>query len=474
MKWRPAAAWSSVLAILAVVVIYVFVGSVGRFRFRYVEWWESAYPNLAEGFLMGKLSLALEADPRLAALPDPYDANARAGIVTVHDSSYYKGKFYLYYSPLPVLLVYIPVKVLAGRFPADAFVGTFFAVCAFLAQAAFVIHALRRRKTWIPTWMWIAFVGLANVTTFILVDIWMYEVAILCAMAFASLWAYSLLRFVENPTVGSAVSVGLFLALAIVSRPTLVLLGLVTLAAFLPRWSWRRVIAAGIPLLVFASAYAVYNFQRFGSPFELGHQYVLSNVSLRDRSYCGLCSGGEVGRFFNTVNQYVFRQPAVNAHFPFVALNYNEFDPAVIVPAKKEELVGVFAIAPLLIGGVVGVLLLWTARVRGSLATMAMLLMAGGWLMLLALSTCGWFTARYELEFLPQLLLATVLAVEETLTLLADRQFQVRPLAVTGAVLALYSILLGFLLGFTGRTQAFNRFNPELFQRISSWFGPSP
>jgi hypothetical protein len=39
-------------------------------------------------------------------------------------------------------------------------------------------------------------------------------------------------------------------------------------------------------------------------------------------------------------------------------------------------------------------------------------------------------------------------------------------------LLAVYSIVLGTLLGFTGRTQAFSRFNPELFQRVSGWFTP--
>jgi hypothetical protein len=469
MTWRRAvAALPSALTIVAIAAFYVFVGTAGRFRFKSVDWWETPYTNLAEGFLHGKLSMALDPDPRLAALPDPYDPNARNDIQSIQDASYFHGKFYLYFTPLPALLVDIPIKLITGRYPADAVAGTFFAVCAFLAQAAFVVRALRGRRSWLPRWLWIAFVGLANVTTFILVDVWMYEVAILSAMAFASLWAWSLLRFAQDPRPRSAALLGTFLALSIVSRPTLLVLAIPTLAMLRKR---RDALALAIPLLVFGSMYGVYNYARFGSPLETGQQYQLTNVSLRTFRSCSLCTVPELGRFFNTLNQYVFRQPAMNGRFPFVALNYNEFDPDVSFPARHEEVAGMFAIAPLTILGTLAALLLWMARMRDAEPRAAMLLIGGGgWLMMFALSTCAWVTARYELDFTPGLLLGTVLAIEAGLTLLAESGFTMRPLRVLSIALASYSVMLGFLLGFTGRTQAFSRFNPELFHRIAHWF----
>jgi hypothetical protein len=447
MKWNSAPA---IAAIVLVVAFYVFIGSVGGPRFRWVEWWESGYPNLAEGFFKGQLSLAQEADPRLAALPDPYDPNARNDIQSVHDASYYKGRFYLYFSPLPVLLVYIPVKLIAGHYPSDPIVGTFFAVCAFLAQAAFVIRAVRTRGA-----LWILFAGLAGVTTFILLDIWMYEVAILCGMAFASLWAYALLRFHETPTRRWAALMGTFLALAIASRPTLIVLGAITLVAVWKKW--REAVAVAIPLLLVGTMYGAYNYARFGSPLETGQQYQLTNVSLRTFRSCSLCSGPELARFLNSVNQYLFREPAFGSKFPFAALNYNEFDPAVSFPAKHEEIGGILAIVPLAIIGSLAALFALESRA-------AKLLIAGGWLMLLALSTCAWVTARYELDFQPELLLGTILAIE------AAPELRRRSLRVLTVLLASYSIVFGILLGFTGRTQAFQRFNPELFNRIASWF----
>jgi hypothetical protein len=431
---------------LFVVVAIVFVGSTGRFAFKWIDWRDSYYASLSEGFLSGRVSMAHVPDPALLAVPDPYLPEQRKDAPSLHDASYFEGKYYLYFTPLPALLAYIPIRLVAGSYPSDALVATLFAVAAFLLQAAFVWRCRR-------AWLWILFVGLGNITLFILVDVWMYEVAALCGTFFASLWAYALLRFNGNATTKAAAFLGTALGLAIVSRPTLLILGVITLFAIR---RWRHAVAIAVPLLVIGVTYGAYNQARFRSPFETGQQYQLTNVALRDFPACRLCTGPELGRFFNSVNQYLFRAPAVNARFPFVSLSYNEYDPSVMFPAKHEEVAGVFAVIPLTM---VSVLLLLLGQGRDRTA---ILLTAAGWLTLFGLSTCAWITARYELDFIPVLLLGTVLTVETAQVNRLTRAFIF--------LLAVYSIVLGTLLGFTGRTQAFSRFNPELFQRVSGWF----
>jgi len=58
-------------------------------------------------------------DPRLAALPNPYDPNARAALFYPWDASYFGGHYYLYHSALPVLLGYVPLKYLRYRYAPD-------------------------------------------------------------------------------------------------------------------------------------------------------------------------------------------------------------------------------------------------------------------------------------------------------------------------------------------------------------------
>ena len=63
------------------------------------------YDRQADAFLAGQLSL-LEAPPAaLATLPNVYDVRQRSGIDYIWDASYYNGKYYLYWGPVPAWLL---------------------------------------------------------------------------------------------------------------------------------------------------------------------------------------------------------------------------------------------------------------------------------------------------------------------------------------------------------------------------------
>ena len=67
------------------------------------------------------------------------------------DASFYNGKFYIYFSPVPVLLFYLPFRLLAGGYPADNLAAVVFCAWAFLASVAFARRALggELRVLWI-------------------------------------------------------------------------------------------------------------------------------------------------------------------------------------------------------------------------------------------------------------------------------------------------------------------------------------
>ena len=116
-----------VAAVVAVLVAYVFYGSHGTFRFPLGPWGQSYYANLAEGFLQGRLSMAAAPAEELGRLADPYDFEQRRDIPVLWDASYFEGRYYLYFSPLPALLFYAPVRLVAGAYPSDDFAACFFA-----------------------------------------------------------------------------------------------------------------------------------------------------------------------------------------------------------------------------------------------------------------------------------------------------------------------------------------------------------
>jgi hypothetical protein len=312
------------------------------------------------------------------------------------------------------------------------------------------MRALKRPR--IPLAVWILAIGIGNVIIFSLPDVRIYEVAVMCGMAMTATWAWSLLRFVEMPSPRNAMWVGLWLALSIAARPHLMVLIVPTLLAMR---AWRHAIAALIPLAVVATILIGYNFARFGKPFEIGLTYQMEFVSMKGRRVCSICNTKEVLRFFNNTEHFLFWAPMIDTHFPFVGLTGTRLDPAVAAPLGGDTVLGVITIFPLAAFGAL------FALMRPRRDDASVLIMLGAWLTLAALCTCWWVVARYSLDFMLLMAIASAVCIEEGLRL---GDGVLARIAITA--IAIYSILLGFILGFEGMGGSFRRFNPELYEKI--------
>lgn len=477
----------SLLAAALVVGVYVFFGTAGTWEFRRVAWdqkftrfGEGYYASLTEGFLRGNTYMAHEADPRLAALENPYEYYPRhdSKIPYLWDASYYRGRYYLYYSPLPVVLFYLPFRVVAGAYPPDGLAGVFFCTWAFLAAVAFLVRALSyaRRPLHVPLWLWIVFAGLANLIPFLLSEARVYEVATMAAMAMGTSWAYALLRFVETRSRAHATWMGVWLALSIAARPNVGMLLFATAAVVLAfrreRGTFlRAAIAIAIPLAVVGAALAAYNYARFQSPAETGIRYQFEFYNMHHYHVCGVRTWQEAVRAVNETNHFLFWPPCIASTFPFVDLIPARLDHKVSFPGQGEQTGGVFAIAPLTMAASLAALAFALRRDEKDSGTRAALyVMLGAWLVLLGLGLCWFVTARYSLDFMLLMLIATAVCVERALTMLSDAGFIRAPMRILAVVLAGYSTILGFLLGFASIGGTFARQNPELFKRLSAWF----
>ena len=94
------------ISICVSVSVYIWTSTSGK-----ISSWASTtsyYDMLADAFLHGQTDLLVKPDPHLLTLPNPYDpvANMR---YRLHDASLYRGKYYLYWGPVPGLLL-TPVK----------------------------------------------------------------------------------------------------------------------------------------------------------------------------------------------------------------------------------------------------------------------------------------------------------------------------------------------------------------------------
>ncbi|HEX8619531.1 MAG TPA: hypothetical protein VF911_18265 [Thermoanaerobaculia bacterium] len=474
MARRLAGVVPTAAAVLFVLAAYAFFGSAGTWEFRRVQWFETFYASQVEGFREGQLNLRHEADPALAKLQNPYLMAQRAGIQYPWDASYYKGKYYLYFSPVPALLFTWPFCALGRGYPSDPLTMTFFCMWAFLASIAFAHRAMRHidGAKHVPFALWILLIGAGNLIPFSLIEVRVYEIAVGCAMAMSATWAYTLLRLLERPSWRTAAWMGLFLALTIATRPNLIVLGLIGAAAVLTIGARRMVvttaIALAVPIFIVGGSYAVYNYQRFDSPFQTGLAYQLTTKSMLHDVPCSLCSASDFSRFMNTLMHYIFFPPKFVSTFPFADLRANDVDPSTSFPALPEQVGGIAAVTPLaMLGSALALLLLLAKRVRNPATRATMFILGGGWIVLLTLSTCTWVVARYSLDFAGLLIVGGVIAVEQGLTFLRESGVAVRPLRIAVITLAIYSVATGLLLGFTGRAQAFRRMNPERFEAIA-------
>ena len=418
------------------------------------------YPKLADAFLSGQTYLKLEPDARLKALPDPWAGPQ--GVPRAHDASYFNGHYYLYFGVAPVILLYLPWRLLTGGFLVEG-VGTgIFCAAGFVLAAAFF---LRIRRRFFPglgaAWSGLAVLtlGLGSFVQHEIEDPRFYQVPIACAFACAMGAAHAMFSALtaQRPW-GRALALALASLLwgaAVASRPNyLVGLPAVGIVAAWLGWQggrpeglrspalWRLVAAAVAPAGLVGAGLAAYNYVRFGNVFEFGLRYQLAAVDMRHFRLFDLANLGPALRDYLAAGKdytvyYPFARPVADtfgllpwAPFALLAL---AFPFTWRMPRLRD---------PAWVGGV-GFVLATALAVLASLAFYAYRL------------------GRYELDFLPALMLVAVLVASACVAEpSADPPWR-RRLLRTG---------IGALLGFTLlHSVLLDLPSPDVAPRLARW-----
>jgi hypothetical protein len=316
------------------------------------------YNYLARGWQAGHLYTPIEVNPKLLALSNPYDPSVPDEI-KVHDMALYKGHYFLYHGPAPALLTIYPYRVLTGKDLPEPIAVFLFASLGFLASAI----ALQKLNPQASPLHFLA-LGLANCVPFLLHRIWVYELAIISGFACLAL-AYCCSVFNRHHVAGIAI------AFAILSRPHL--------ALALPFFSPRVWPAASIGLV----ATLLHNYLRFDSPLEFGLRYLIAGPGQQTPTY-------SFDNLLPSLYLFWLEMPKFLSHFPFLSIH--NLPPLKLPPNFfHENIMGAFWLSPFLL----------VSKPEWRPAVISLSLM-------LFLSSTGWVSQRYLVDFLPLLVLASL------------------------------------------------------------------
>ena len=380
---------------------------------------DNYYNLLVQGFRAGQLSLKREVPPGFLRLADPYNPTAnmpyRYGPDRLHDLSYYKGRLYLYFGVTPALILFWPFVALTGHYLSHRLAVLVFCTIGFLASMGVLYAAWRRYFSELSMWVVAACalaLGLATGVPVMLPQSSVYEVAISCGymLTLLSLGAIWRALHESRKRSGWLSAASLAYGLALGARPSLLFGAVILLIPVIQAWRERRpiwvmLIAAAGPILLIGLGLMLYNALRFGSPLEFGLHYQLAVERQAARQLFSL-------RYLWFNFRVYFLEPVRwGACLPFV-------HEAAVPPLPQghyevEGAYGVLTNIPL-VWLALGVPLAWRGRTGHEASTLRWFVMAMALLLGICALTVGLLFAavyRYEVEFLPVLLLLAVMGI---------------------------------------------------------------
>lgn len=291
------------------------------------------YELMAEAFLEGHIDFAYGDEDALLVLDNPYDPYERSEAeVPFHfDHAYYNGHYYMYFGVVPVLLVFLPYRVLTGTS-----LTTYHATQLFVALTIAGIFLLFRllRKRFFPKMT--EGVSLILCSAFSVISVWysiaqpaLYCTAISAALAMEIWSLYFYIRGVwvlssENQQILSAGIGALLGALAFGCRPPVALANLLVIPMLVVFVKQRKVTGkliaklalAALPYVLVAIGLMWYNYIRFDSPFEFGQSYQLTVAD--QTQYTKLPGMDIIPRLLKDTWQSFFAPQILVSTFPYI------------------------------------------------------------------------------------------------------------------------------------------------------------
>ncbi|MCL4529138.1 MAG: hypothetical protein M1282_06970 [Chloroflexi bacterium] len=480
-----------------VILIYIWFITFGN----WTTWTHttSYYDKLANSFSEGHLYIDIKPNPALLASTDPYTPGKRPTIQNdVWDMSFYNSRFYLYWGPVPALLL-VPIKLLYSAKITDNYLVFLFYSALLIVNSLLIIKLWKKLYPNVPAWavhLSIFLIGLIAPVLWSLSEPNIYNAAVGAAQFFfvtGIFWVIS--AFDKDQSISNACLflAGLFWTGAVGSRAmyavTIIPPAILTIIwiiktsskPVIPEKLLFNIVSFGLPLAVGAIILAWYNWARFGSPLEFGLRYQISIWDLNQ-----LYSLLFLPRYIpSNLIVYLFQPFQFISTFPFIqpVMAFDLFKAIHFVPPQiyyAGRVTGLLFSAPFLIVAPAYFLQRKEEVARENNDTQGIFsLRAFVNSVLLSSFITGFFllllffvgSMRYLMDVISPLALLAIIIFWRGL----DNGFQSKPLlkkafpAISIFLIAI-SILIGILLAFSNETDRFQVLNPDLFNKISQFF----
>lgn len=282
------------------------------------------YKLLTDSLIEGRFDVDISVDDKLKQLSNPYDYSQRLGkkVSFEFDTAYYNGKYYIYFGAAPVVLYYLPFKLLTGTYIKDSIVNTInftiLSVSIILLLYKIIRDDFNKTPILIFGLLSIFVINTCGALT-LLAEPLIYTIPILCALAYSllgiTLWTYSIKKDKSINCILAFLG-SLAIGIAIDSRPQFGLFAFFAFIIFLDqikdiKHNIKPFICAIIPFIIVGSLMMHYNYARFGSPFDLGANY---NLTFNDMTKRGM----KISRIKDGLFFYLLQPVSLTAVFPYI------------------------------------------------------------------------------------------------------------------------------------------------------------
>jgi hypothetical protein len=376
----------------------------------------------ADGVLAGRLDLPIPVPAGLKALKDPYNPvqNLQYRLAGLHDLTYYHHKIYAYFGIAPVLLFFLPYRLLGVGDLSPTLACLVFCAAGFLMSVGTMRLLVRRFLNPVHPMMeplGVLALGLGAPIGWLVSIGRVYEVAIASGYFLVATGLFFLCRGLfesSRPRIPSLAVAGAAFASSVAARPSLVMaMGFVAFAVVylfrVCRPGSRRRGALGAlmaPVALVGAMIAWYNWARFGSFSEFGTSYMMQGENVR------LARSSELEFLVRGMYDYLFAPPRFSSAFPWLRLRALSMP----IPTERnyleEPVAGIVVSQPVSVAGLIAFISLPFRRVA-QLKWFSWLVATMAGIALLVIATVSYrlhgATMRYQIDYVPFLLLASVL-----------------------------------------------------------------